>query len=151
MQGLNNLVAIYQLTYLLVPFTLACIATVSTPSPEDTTTTVSSETTTTTTNDCADCTIDSVTFEQPDGTADRIATSGQVTTDAATGCLTLTATCTADAGMIAFMEFNINQGGPVENAGMTQTVSAPLNCRGGVWYYQDVRAITSVRCQQASQ
>ena len=57
-------------------------------------------------------------------------------TDAATGCLTLTATCTADTANIAFMQFNFNQGGPAENANMGM-VSDSLEDSIGKHQYSD--------------
>ncbi|VDM73169.1 unnamed protein product [Strongylus vulgaris] len=42
------------------------------------------------------------------------------TPDPASGCLRLTAICTAQAGFFAFMEFNVIEGGPAENQNMGQ-------------------------------
>ncbi|PIC45226.1 hypothetical protein B9Z55_005316 [Caenorhabditis nigoni] len=72
--------------------------------------------------------------------------------DPASGCLTLTATCTADANFVAFMQFNNNQGGPAENANMGRTVNALLNCVDGNWVYTSggvSRIVTQVSCNQA--
>uniref|UniRef100_A0A8R1ID03 Uncharacterized protein n=1 Tax=Caenorhabditis japonica TaxID=281687 RepID=A0A8R1ID03_CAEJA len=66
---------------------------------------------------CTSCTAGQVIFAPKSGTIE-IDTSGIIGTDAASGCLTLTATCTAEANYHSFMEFNYNQGGPAENANM---------------------------------
>ncbi|VDM76323.1 unnamed protein product [Strongylus vulgaris] len=70
--------------------------------------------------------------------------------DPATGCLRLTAICAAQAGFFGFMEFNINEGGPLENQDVVQVVEALLECRDGAWFYRDVpRQVNSVQCIQA--
>ncbi|KAK6037393.1 hypothetical protein COOONC_25102 [Cooperia oncophora] len=71
------------------------------------------------------------------------------TNDPATGCLRLTAICTAQAGSFAFMEFNVVEGGPAENQDMGQTVEALLECMDGAWFYRGVRQVNSVQCTEA--
>ncbi|CAI5441853.1 unnamed protein product [Caenorhabditis angaria] len=109
-----------------------------------------STTTPTTSTDCTTCTQGQITFQQASGTI-QINTSGIFGTDS-NGCLTLTATCTADAGYYAFMQFNVNQGGPAENSNMGRTINAPLSCINGNWVYTSggvSRIVTSVSCNQA--
>ncbi|KAF1766507.1 hypothetical protein GCK72_006464 [Caenorhabditis remanei] len=132
----------------LVNVALPCVAT----SGGTVTTTVAPTTTSTTaTTACTSCTASQVTFAQGNGGI-QIDTSGISGTDAATGCLTLTATCTADTANIAFMQFNFNQGGPAENANMGMTINALLNCVDGNWVYTSggvSRIVTQVSCNQA--
>ncbi|EGT55662.1 hypothetical protein CAEBREN_28705 [Caenorhabditis brenneri] len=133
----------------LVNVALLCVATSGGGST--TVTTTIAPTTTTTATGCTSCTAGQVTFAQGNGGV-QIDTSGITGTDAATGCLTLTATCTADAGMYSFMQFNFNQGGPAENANMGRTINALLNCVDGNWVYTSggvSRIVTQVSCNQA--
>ncbi|CAJ0587346.1 unnamed protein product, partial [Mesorhabditis spiculigera] len=109
----------------------ACIRTVPTPSPGTTCT----------------CTAAQITFTPAQ--ANRAGSiDSSFTGPSADGC-SLTAQCLGDPGMVAFMQFNTNQGGPAENAAMTQNVEAPLECRNGQWFYRD-RQVNEVNCQQAA-
>ncbi|CAD6192447.1 unnamed protein product [Caenorhabditis auriculariae] len=72
-------------------------------------------------------------------------------TDAA-GCVSMVASCTADPDHNAYMQFNIDQGGPLENMAMPLTVRAPLQCINGKWNYVvmgAMREVMIVSCMQA--
>uniref|UniRef100_A0A8R1DP97 C6 domain-containing protein n=2 Tax=Caenorhabditis japonica TaxID=281687 RepID=A0A8R1DP97_CAEJA len=130
---------------------LSCVATSGGGRAPSTTTAAPAPATTTTASGCTSCTAGQVIFAPKSGTIE-IDTSGIIGTDAASGCLTLTATCTAEANYHSFMEFNYNQGGPAENANMGRTINALLNCVNGNWVYTSAgisRIITQVSCNQA--
>ncbi|KAH7705429.1 Protein C30G12.4 [Aphelenchoides avenae] len=62
-------------------------------------------------------------------------------------CADLTVTC-ANPGGTVFMQFNVDQGGPLEATG--ETVTAMLDCVNGTWVYApaglESRVITEVNC-----
>ncbi|CAD6197710.1 unnamed protein product [Caenorhabditis auriculariae] len=132
----------------------ACLATqpgdTVTTTPSGAVTTVSTATTAAP-QGCQACAQGDVEFTQGDGGI-NINTMGTFGSDPTSGCLSLTASCTADVGFNAFMQFNGNQGGPAENMNAGRTVSAQLNCIDGQWVYMSMgisRFVTSVSCQQA--
>ncbi|EPB74244.1 hypothetical protein ANCCEY_06673 [Ancylostoma ceylanicum] len=144
-----------QLTALLcaLPFSLACAATTpGTSTPRTTTTTIAPTRTTTTVapTACMTCMASQVSFDKANGDPGRIDSSFRLEMpDPATGCLRLTAICTAQQGFFAFMEFNVNQGGPAENQNMGQVVEALLECMNGAWFYMGIRQVNSVQCTEA--
>ncbi|CAJ0569114.1 unnamed protein product, partial [Mesorhabditis spiculigera] len=129
-------------------FVDTCIRTVPSTVPT-TTTTVAPTTTTTVATGCAGCSTDDITFTPAQGNrTGSIDSSFSGPTTSADGCIHLTAICNGDDGFVSFMQFNYEQGGPVENQLMEQVTTAPLDCRDGVWYYMQ-RAVFEVDCQQA--
>lgn len=53
-------------------------------------------------------------------------------------------------GYVAYMQFNLLEGGPIQNDGMPQIVMAPLECINGDWIYNPMaRNITEVNCSEA--
>ncbi|KAK5967101.1 C6 domain-containing protein, partial [Trichostrongylus colubriformis] len=114
------------------PTTLRPITRTTTIRPTTTTTlrtTTAVRTTTTTTTPttaapvlaCQSCTASQVSFDPSNGDPGRIDSDFRLeTNDPATGCLRLTAICTAQAGFFSFMEFNVVEGGPAENQNMGQ-------------------------------
>ncbi|CAJ0952866.1 unnamed protein product, partial [Mesorhabditis belari] len=117
-----------------LPFLDGCIRTVPTPTPG---------------NPCQQCTVGQVTFTpaSPDrlGSIDATHTNPTIGGD---GCLHMVAECIGDEGFTSFMQFNINQGGPVENNPAKRVVEAPLDCRNGQWFYMN-RQVNEVNCQEA--
>ncbi|KHJ92107.1 hypothetical protein OESDEN_08013 [Oesophagostomum dentatum] len=89
--------------------------------PVTRTTTAATTTTTVALTACQTCKASQVSFDMANGDPGRIDSSFRMeTNDPATGCLRLTAICTAQAGFFAFMEFNVVEGGPAENQDMGQ-------------------------------
>ncbi|CAB3396682.1 unnamed protein product [Caenorhabditis bovis] len=67
---------------------------------------------------------------------------------------TMTITCTADAGNMAYMDFNVDEGGPSEKE--LPTVNADVVCKDGKWIYSETvggvnmdKEISKVSCFQA--
>uniref|UniRef100_A0A915DT87 C6 domain-containing protein n=1 Tax=Ditylenchus dipsaci TaxID=166011 RepID=A0A915DT87_9BILA len=116
-------------------------ATTTTATTTSTTTTLATTTTTvltTTVNPtCINCAATSVTLTPGDATQGTSTPTSALSTDA-NGCFVLTVTCTAAAGGMTFMQFNVNQGGPLQPIGTV--VTAQLNCGG------PDRVITEVNC-----
>ncbi|ETN83020.1 hypothetical protein NECAME_07612 [Necator americanus] len=70
---------------------------------------------------CMTCTVSQISFDKANGAPNSIDSSFRVEApDPATGCLLLTSICAAQQGFFAFMEFNINEGGPKENLDVVQ-------------------------------
>uniref|UniRef100_A0A7E4WDA0 C6 domain-containing protein n=1 Tax=Panagrellus redivivus TaxID=6233 RepID=A0A7E4WDA0_PANRE len=111
-------------------------------------TTTASTDTTTTPQACASCTVSQITFTEANAADPNTETPTFTgpTTDA-NGCLELTAVCAA-GNTEAFMQFNTNQGGPSEQAGVD--VEATLQCQDGNWVYAPEgvasRIITEINC-----
>ncbi|KAK5984677.1 hypothetical protein GCK32_007779 [Trichostrongylus colubriformis] len=79
---------------------------------------------------CQSCTASQVSFDPSNGDPGRIDSDFRLeTNDPATGCLRLTAICTAQAGFFSFMEFNVVEGGPAENQNMGQKSSVTAKKR----------------------
>uniref|UniRef100_A0A0N5BS86 C6 domain-containing protein n=1 Tax=Strongyloides papillosus TaxID=174720 RepID=A0A0N5BS86_STREA len=104
---------------------------------------------TTTIGNCASCTTDQITFTQSTSATTGDATFSNYELDGE-GCFTVTAICDASdsATAISFMQFNIDEGGPVLNG--QNVINAVLNCRNGQWVYVqpqvETRIITEVNC-----
>ncbi|CAJ0572054.1 unnamed protein product, partial [Mesorhabditis spiculigera] len=89
---------------------------------------------------CAGCSTDDITFTPAQGNrTGSIDSSFSGPTTSADGCIHLTAICNGDDGFVSFMQFNYEQGGPVENQLMEQVTTAPLDCRDG-WIRTESRA-----------
>ncbi|KAK5971339.1 C6 domain-containing protein, partial [Trichostrongylus colubriformis] len=99
---------------------------------------------------CQRCTAAQVSFDSANGDPGRIDSDFRLeTNDPATGCLRLTAICTAQAGFFSFMEFNVIERGPAENQNMGQVTEALLECMNGAWFYAGIRQVNSVQCTEA--
>ncbi|KAI1715234.1 c6 domain-containing protein [Ditylenchus destructor] len=96
---------------------------------------------------CVNCNLNAITLTTGDPNAGTSTPTAVTSTDA-NGCLVLTVTCTAQAGGMTFMQFNVNQGGPLQPVGTV--VNAALNCVNGAWVFQPAggpdRVITEVNC-----
>ncbi|VDO57445.1 unnamed protein product [Haemonchus placei] len=166
-----QLPAILILVWSTIPVALGCVATspganpttlspVRTTTPRTVRTTSSATTTARTTTTtvapvtplaCQTCTVDQVSFDAANGDPGSIDADFRAeANDPQTDCLRLTAICSAQPGFVAFMEFNINQGGPLENQDFVQTVEALLECVDGQWFYRttDVQEVNSVQCTE---
>ncbi|KAK6749789.1 hypothetical protein RB195_002037 [Necator americanus] len=135
----------------VLPLILSCAATSpGTSIPRTTTTTTTTATTAAALTPCMTCMASQVSFDKANGDPGRIDSSFRLEMpDPATGCLRLTAICTAQVGLIAFMEFNVVEGGPAENQNMGQIVEALLECMNGAWFYRGIRQVNSVQCTEA--
>ncbi|KAI6171815.1 C6 domain-containing protein [Aphelenchoides besseyi] len=97
---------------------------------------------------CATCSLGNIQLTPSSG-AGTVSVTNSGVTQGPDGCNTLTVTCDAGAGNIAFMQFNGNQGGPDMATG--QIVNAQLTCNdNGQWIYTGAngqsRVITEVNC-----
>uniref|UniRef100_A0A0N4Z5Z8 C6 domain-containing protein n=1 Tax=Parastrongyloides trichosuri TaxID=131310 RepID=A0A0N4Z5Z8_PARTI len=144
------------------PFTYSCASnggggtvnptTTISPDIDDTTITVtatSSSTTTVAPSNCASCTTGQITWTPSTSTTTGDATFSNYELDGE-GCYTITAICDAsdNAASVSFMQFNIDQGGPLLNG--QNVITAVLNCRDGQWVYiqepEADRVVTEVNC-----
>uniref|UniRef100_A0A0K0FPT6 C6 domain-containing protein n=1 Tax=Strongyloides venezuelensis TaxID=75913 RepID=A0A0K0FPT6_STRVS len=128
------------------------LTTTISPNVDGVTSTITVTTTsvsTTTIGNCASCTTNQITFTQSTSATTGDATFSNYVLDGE-GCYTITVTCDASdsATAISFMQFNIDQGGPVLNG--ENVINAVLNCRNGQWVYIqpqiENRVITEVNC-----